>query len=102
MDEIKTSALLTQLIEDAKAVGNRKNPPFTAERFFVAIIDKVTANGQDRANVELFSLGALIKKLVGDLDAAKKSLMEYVCRDVPTPLMDALYMKKRMMDVICS
>ena len=98
MDEIKTSALLTQLIEDAKAVGNRKNPPFTAERFFVAIIDKVTTNGQDRDNVELFSLGALIKKLVGDLDAAKKSLMEYICRDVPTPLMDALYMKKRMME----
>ena len=62
MTEIKTSKLLSKLIEDSREIGNKRNPPFTAERFIVAIINKLNSSvgdiaGQDIAdnkNIPLF------------------------------------------------
>ena len=43
MGKVENSALLTEMIEAAKRIGNKPNPPFTEERFFVALIDRVQA-----------------------------------------------------------
>ena len=48
MTEIKTSKLLSKLIEDSREIGNKRNPPFTAERFIVAIINKLNSSVGDR------------------------------------------------------
>ena len=41
MNEIKVDAFLTELMEYSRTVGNKKDAPFTAERFVVAVIDKI-------------------------------------------------------------
>ncbi len=98
MNEIKTSALLAQLIETSKGIGDKRNPPFTAERFFVAIIDKISSGDNEKDNDELLTAGELVKKLVGDLNAAKESLMAYICQEKSTSFLDDLYMKKKLQE----
>lgn len=98
MNEIKTSALLTQLIETSKGIGDKKNPPFTAERFLVAIIDKMNSSDNEKDNDELLTVGELVKKSVGDLNAAKESLMAYICQEKSTSFLDDLYMKKKLQE----
>lgn len=98
MNEIKTSTLLAQLIESSKEIGNKKNPPFTAERFLVAIIDKINACDNEKDDDELLAAGELIKKVVGDLNAAKESLMAYICQEKSALFLDDLYMKKKLQE----
>ncbi len=97
MNEIKTSALLTQLIEISKGIGGKRNPPFTAERFLVAIIDKINS-GDEKDDYELLPVGDLVKRSVGDLNSAKESLMTYICREKSTSFLDDLYMKKKLQE----
>ena len=52
MNEIKTSTLLTQLMETSKGIGDKRNPPFTAERFLVAIIDKMNVEVNEKDDGE--------------------------------------------------
>lgn len=102
MNELKTSKLLSELIEDSKKIGNKKNPPFTAERFLVAIMDKLEACADDiasqTAEPELIVLGDNVRRLIGDLGAAKESLMAYICQEKSTSFLDDLYMKKKMQE----
>lgn len=101
MNEIKTSTLLTQLIETSKGIGDKRNPPFTAERFLVAIIDKMNSSDNEKDNDELLAVGELVKKFVGDLNAAKESLMAYICQEKSTSFLDDLYMKKKLQEASC-
>lgn len=96
MNEIKTSALLAQLIETSKGIGDKRNPPFTAERFFVAIINKINSGDNEKDNDELLAVGELVKKFLGDLNSAKESLMAYICQEKSTSFLDDLYMKKKL------
>ncbi len=98
MNEIKTSTLLTQLIETSKGIGDKRNPPFTAERFLVAIIDKMNDSENEKDDGELLAVGELVKKFVGDLNVAKESLMAYICQEKSTSFLDDLYMKKKLQE----
>ena len=102
MTEIKTSKLLSKLIEDSREIGNKRNPPFTAERFIVAIINKLNSSvgdiaGQD-IDSELLVLTDTIKELIQDLGTAKESLLTYICQEKSTSFLDDLYMKKKMQE----
>jgi len=97
MSEIKTSDLLTQLMAAAKEIGDSKNPPFTAERFLVAIIDRA-ADDDTRRSAELMLANSMAKRAFGDLEDTKKALMAYICRENATTFLDDLYMKKKMQD----
>lgn len=98
MNEIKTSKLLTQLIEISKGIGDKRNPPFTAERFLVAIIDKMNAGDNEKDDFELLAVGELMRKFIGDLNSAKESLMAYICQEKSTSFLDDLYMKKKLQE----
>ena len=104
MTEIKTSKLLSILIEEAKEIGDKRNPPLTAERFVVAIINKISAPvsevaGQD-IDTELLVLGNTIKDCFEDLNKTKDALMEYICQENNTSFLDDLYMKKKMQEAV--
>lgn len=102
MSDIKPGKLLSELIEEAKKIGNRPNPPFTAERFFVAIINRVLGEGDNEIkkglSAELFVLMETFKEMVKDLPAAKEALMAYICQEKNTSFLDDLYMKKKMQE----
>jgi len=98
MNEIKTSTLLTQLMETSKGIGDKRNPPFTAERFLVAIIDKMNAGDNEKGDGELLAVSDLMNKFVDDLNAAKESLMAYICQEKSTSFLDDLYMKKKLQE----
>ncbi len=95
MSEIQTSTLLTQLIEDAKTIGNKTNSLFTAERFVIAVIDKVSSASSDAGDAELLAAKEMLEKTFGDFTAAKERLMAYICRENGTTFLDDLYMKKK-------
>ena len=101
MNEIKTSTLFTQLIELSKEVGNKPNPPFTAERFLVAIIDKINANDEKNDDEFLF-VCELIKKHISDLNVARESLMAYICQENHPSFLDDLYTRKKIQEVFTS
>lgn len=98
MNEIKTSQFLAEVIEYSKTIGNKRNPPFTAERFIIAIIDKATQTATEDKSEELNSVVTLLKAYVENFDEAKETLMAYVCEDKSTAFLDDLYMKKRLQD----
>jgi len=98
MNDIKTSALLAQLMESAKEIGNKKNPPFTAERFIVAIIDRMTAAAEAPENPEVDALRTAFKDIITDPVKAKESLMTYICQDKGMVFLDDLYMKKKLQE----
>jgi len=98
MNEIKTSTLLAQLIEIAKEIGNQKNAPFTAERFLVAIIDKINSGINEKDGGELLAVTDVMMKFVDDLNVAREFLMAYICQEKSTWFLDDLYMKKKLQE----
>ena len=98
MNEIETSTLLTQLMETSKGIGDKRNPPFTAERFLVAIIDKMNVEVNEKDDGEFLAVSELVKKFIGDLNSAKESLMAYICQEKSTSFLDDLYMKKKLQE----
>ncbi len=98
MAEIAISALLAQLMERSKQVGDKPNPPLTAERFLVAVLDRVCEDaGEDDAQ-ELAAVSELVKAIVPDPAKAKESLLAYIGQNQAMVFLDDLYMKKRMQD----
>ncbi len=100
MAEMKTSKLLTMLMDAARKLGNAKNPPFTAERFLVAVLDQMNAPADQGADCEvadeLKTLSAKVGKLVKDTKAAREALMSYICQESGRVFLDDLYMKNKM------
>ena len=94
MSELKYNELLSQLVEESKYVGNTRNPPFTAERFLVAIIDRIQKT--EKPGVELMILSSMIRRSFGDVDVARKALLRYICNKSNATFIDALYMKKAL------
>ncbi len=97
---MKNSPLLTQLIELSKNIGNKKNPPFTAERFVVAIINKLENTSNEPESVELSKLRKAIIRDIPDVKKAKEQLLEYICQEQNASFLDDLYMKKKMQESI--
>lgn len=94
MYEIKYSELLSQLLEDAKRVGEVRNPPVTAERFVVAAIDKILNCEEKKPGVELMLLSSFMRKCFLDMSMTKKAMLQYISEKNNASFIDALYMKK--------
>lgn len=94
MNEIKTSAFLTQLIEYAKNDLGEKNAPFTAERFFLAILDKMLKEENETDDAEFATLSQLMSSKINSLRRAKRVLQSYIFNKKGSPILDDLYMKK--------
>ena len=84
MAEIKTSKLMAKLIEAAQNPGNTKNPPFTAERFFVAVLDMMNTPTTEEEDGEIVgernALADKVSQLVKDPKGARETLMAYICQ----------------------
>ncbi len=93
MNEVKNSALLTMLIEHSKEIGNKKNPPFTAERFIVAIIDGFSDSSE---NSEYLIALRRLDIAVCSLTKTKEMLLEYICKENKVAFLDDLYIKKKL------
>ena len=96
MSELNVSTLLAELIKASKEIGLKKNPPFTAERFLIAIVDKINAAKIDEDDFELAVVADLVRKYLGDLNLLKEAMMAYVCHEKTASFADDLYMKKRL------
>lgn len=96
MNEIKTSALLTQLIEFAKNELGEKNAPFTAERFFVAILVKMDEAENETDDAEFATLSRLMDYKINGLKRAKRVLQMYISDKKGSAILDDLYMKKKL------
>ena len=98
MSEMKTSEILSRLLAASKEIGNIKNPPVTAERFLVAIIDELNTDDPASLDGEILAAGDVLKKNIGDLNTAKEALMAYICRENSAIFLDDLYMKKKLQE----
>lgn len=98
MNEFKTSALLTRLIGKAKEIGNKKNPPFTAERFVVAAINELSSGNPDPRDIEFTALEEMVKDAIRDQAKTKEALIAYICQDKGLSFLDDLYMKKKLQE----
>ena len=96
---IKNSALLDELIIEAKRIGNLSIAPFTAERFIVAAINKLEEIAPQLRTDELQLLEDMLKKTFGDIKKAKEELMTYINDDKSSFFLDDLYMKKKMREL---
>ncbi len=96
MNEIKTSALLAQIMEISKEIGDKRNSPFTAERFLVALIDKMNAGDCEEGRGEMMAAQSILRRTIEDMNAARESLMAYICQEKSTSFLDDLYMKKKL------
>ena len=95
MGDIKYSALLEELIESAKKIGNIPNPPLTAERFVVAIINKIYFEDEELSD-ELEAVRGVFEQSVKDVAEAKVAMLEYIYGDNTRPFLDELYMVKKL------
>ena len=98
MSELKTTALLSQLMDESKKIGNINNPPFTAERFIVAVIDRIEDGTEDSEFDPLRKM--LRRSVISDLRKAKDELLKYICNEKTAAFLDDLYMKKKMQEAI--
>lgn len=94
MADLKNSKLLDQLLAESKEIGDHQNPPLTAERLLVALIDKI--NTAEEKTLELVSAKRILNTAIEDLVAARTALMCHISEN-RNSFMDALYMKKRML-----
>ena len=101
MNEVKTTEFLAGIMEKAKKIGRQKNNSFTAERFFVALIDEFSkAEGVDITNSEAYTTKILISEKLESLENAKKALMDYIVQPNSTSFLDTLYMNKKLQDAL--
>ncbi len=103
MADIKTTKLLEMLMAAAKKIGDSNNPPFTAERFLVAVLDQVKSpipeEDDQEAASELKALTSKVGELVKNPDTARAILMEYINQENGMAFLDDLYMKKKMQTI---
>ena len=85
---------LKQLIESSKQLDDKKNPPFTAERFVLSIINRFTWEYNEFGDVEIEQLEKLLKKAFPDIDATREALVAYSMEKEYVAFSDDLYMRK--------
>ncbi len=99
MSEIRPSLFLQQLMESAKQLDGKKEPPFTAERFIIAIINRFEWESNEGDVLEITKVQALINKAFTDRNAARDALVEYALKSRYVPFTDDLYMKKKIREL---
>ena len=92
MTDLQYSPLMQELIELSKTIGEKKSPPFTAERFFVTLVS-VLEGSMSIQNVDDFRYVAdpLIKSNL-DLAKLKEVMLEDVLND-KNELMEDVFMR---------
>ncbi len=98
MSEILNTRLLNILKDKSKAIGPVQNPPFTAERFVVALINEIMQDVKpedfDKGMLdELAGAEAVLRASVGDLKETAEKLMEYILNNTNSTFLDDLYMR---------
>ena len=96
MSEMRNSHLLTLLIEEAKRVGKQENPPLTAERLLVAIIDRINSEAEEHVTLELAAIQAKVGRFFPDQEKAREYLLDYIQQNAAYSFLDDLYMKGRL------
>ena len=96
MSNIKFSELLEELIKEAKKLCKLGSAPFTAERYIVAVINKLSEIGAQFRTDELQMMEAILEKVGFDSAAAKSELLLYINDDKTSFFLDDLYMKKKL------
>lgn len=94
--EVKTNALLTELIKEAKKIGDNENEPLTAEKFFVAVINKVGADNSGSNDDDLKLLTEFARSSIKDFHGAIEYLLSYINKTHENIFLDDLYMRERM------
>ena len=99
---MKPNSFLQELMEAAQKIGTIPRSPFTAERFLVALIDRVQSGNDilQAATItpEMFIVFECVTDFIKDKDAAKKALMAYICQEKTTDFLDDLYMRKKIQE----
>ena len=98
MSEIRTSKLLAELIDQAKQVNGRKYPPFTAERFLVAVLDLLNEQIQ-QPDPERELLERALEQAVTSKTLLRQQLLSYIAEENSAAYLDDLYMKKKLQEV---
>lgn len=96
MNELKASEFLNLVAEASKKIGTRGNHAFTAERFIIALIDKIAESTNGEQAQELLKAEEMLKKAFADIAEAKEKLLEYVCKEKGVVFLDDLYMKNKL------
>ena len=96
MNEVKYSPILSEILEEAKKIGYKKNSPLTAEKFILALINKAISGDFDEDAKELKIAIAAIKKDFDDIKEARDALNMYINRENASTFLDDLYMKKKI------
>ncbi len=98
MSEIRISEFLADIMEYSKTIGDKRNAPFTVERFVVAVIDKLEETPREERCKELTEALNVIDRHVGiyvDLQHIKEVFLEYI-NNSGNAFLDDLDMKKRL------
>ena len=96
MSTITNSEYLEYIIGQAKKLGARRNPPFTAERFLVALLDDMNEEESTFQGAERVISGNLMRRLIKDIEGSRQVLMEHINDPKEDFLMADLYMKKKL------
>ncbi len=92
MGEQKHSQLLQQIIADARGVGTESPCALTAERFVLAVIEKLRQLPPSQRDEEGWQLEAVLSKAELDISLATKNLEAYIGQSQEDPAPDELYM----------
>lgn len=98
MAEIKLSEFLKELRTESLKVGNFENPPFTAERLIVAVIDIYFEKKEVSDSASLLTLIFMLECYFEDLKAARDSLYFYIDNKESMTYLDDMYMKNRIVE----
>ena len=96
MHLLLNSELFNELTIASKKIGNLPNPPLTAERFIVAIIDMINNGTSEKYQDELNEMAQEINKRTSDINKTRQSLIAYINEEKKPSFYDSLYMNKRV------
>ncbi len=96
MAEIQFTPYLKDVMAYAKTIGTKPNPPFTAERFLLAIMGMDITKFDAPKAAESMSTESLLQRHISNLDSAKKLLTEQIFEGKSTAFEDDLYMREML------
>lgn len=95
MTNVKYSAFLEMIIQEAKKISNKKSAPLTAENFLLAIINNMSSEDTE-VTFEVRAARLVISDHFGDMDKAKAALNDHISKTEGGTFLDDLYMKKKL------
>ncbi len=96
MNDFKSTQLLSEIMEEAKRLSQANGGTFTAERFIIALIDKIETTPQANKSPELLEAESLLNTVIGSPLETKIRLMAYITEERANAFLDELYIKKKL------